>query len=317
MQGVLVSVLARVLADATPGEPRWISRLRLLLAAEPEVDAAEHRKRGERTDPEQPAPQKRPTCFAGVIGHQVAVDGLRRRLRALENGTPIILCGPEGVGKKTLGRLYAKGLMCEDLGSELPCGICSSCKEFEGRGTLDFIEFDAGGAHAPDYVQERFLKDIRHASFARHRPILIANPDKAPRVVDMCLKTLETRSEITRFIFTVTSPEQMSVTGQSRSDIYRLAPLDDCDARKLAKRFLGMNGARADERTIDLIIGSASGLPRRLNEACAAVLAAKAAAVDDVRRALRLDWAEVAASYWRILLSPEKVEESRIALPNG
>lgn len=317
VQGVLVSVLARELGQATPGEPRWISRLRLILADEPVVDAAEHRERSGRTDPALPAPQKRPTCFAGVIGHRVAVDGLRRRLRESENGTPIILCGPEGVGKRTLARLYAKGLMCENVGSGLPCGSCFSCTEFEGSGTLDFIEFDAGGSHAADYVQGRLLRDIRHASFSRHRPILIANPDKAPRVVDMCLKTLETRSEITRFIFTVTSPEQMSVTGQSRSDIYRLAPLDDCDARKLAKRFLGVNGARADERVIDLIIGSASGLPRRLNEACAAVLAAKAAAVDDVRRALRLDWAEVAASYWRILLSPEKVEESRMALPSG
>ncbi|UPK27660.1 hypothetical protein [Bradyrhizobium sp. 195] len=317
VQGVLVSVLARVLADTTPGEPRWISRLRLLLADEPEVDAAEHRKRSERTDPEQPAPEKRPTCFAGVIGHKVAVDGLRRRLRQVENGTPIILCGPEGVGKRTLGRLYAKGLMCEDLGNELPCGSCSSCTEFEGSGTLDFIEFDAGGAHAADYVQGRLLRDIRHASFARHRPILIANPDKAPRVVDMCLKTLETRSEITRFIFTVTSPEQMSVTGQSRSDVYRLAPLDVCDARQLAKRFFGVNGARADERVIDLIIGSASGLPRRLNEACATVLAAQAATVDDVRRALRLDWTEVAISYWRTLLSPDNVEDGRMALPSG
>lgn len=317
VQGVLVSVLARGLGEARPTEPRWISRLRLILADEPLVDAAEHRERGKRTDPEQPAPQNRPTCFAGVIGHEVAVDGLRRRLREPENGTPIILCGPEGVGKRTLGRLYAKGLMCEDLRNEQPCGSCSSCREFEGRGTLDFIEFDAGGAHAADYVQGRLLTDIRHASFARHRPILIANPDKAPRVVDMCLKTLETRSEITRFIFTVTSPEQMSATGQSRSDIYRLAPLDACDARLLAKRFLGVNGAGADERVIDLIIGSASGLPRRLNEACAMVLAAQAATVDDVRRALRLDWTEVAASYWRTLLWPEKVEDTRMALPDG
>lgn len=317
VQGLLVSVLARGLGEVTLGEPRWISRLRLILADEPVVDASERTERGERTDPEQPAPQKRPTCFAGVIGHQVAVNGLRRRLDELENGTPIILCGPEGVGKRTLARLYAKGLMCEDLGRALPCGSCSSCREFEGSGTLDFIEFDAGGSHAADYVQGRLLRDIRHASFARHRPILIANPDKAPRVVDMCLKTLETRSEITRFIFTVTSPEQMSVTGQSRSDIYRLAPLDDCDARQLAKRFLGVNGGRADERVIDLITGSASGLPRRLNEACATVLAAQAATVDDVRRALRLDWTVVATSYWRTVLSPNKVEDSQMALPSG
>jgi len=180
VQGVLVSVIARGLGQATPGEPRWISRLRLILADGPVVDAAEHRERSGQTDPAQPAPQKRPTCFAGVIGHGVAVNGLRRRLDELENGTPIILCGPEGVGKRTLARLYAKGLMCEDLGRALPCGSCSSCREFEGSGTLDFIEFDAGGAHAANYVQGRLLRDIRHASFARHRPILIANPDKAP-----------------------------------------------------------------------------------------------------------------------------------------
>jgi DNA polymerase III delta prime subunit len=317
VQGVLVSVLVRGLGKPTLGELGWISRLRLILADGPAVDAAAQRARGERTDPQQPAPQKRPTCFAGVIGHQVAVDGLRRRLDQLENGTPIILCGPEGVGKRTLGRLYAKGLMCEDLGSVLPCGSCLSCREFEGRGTLDFIEFDASGAHATTYVQGRLLRDIRHATFARHRPILITNPDKAPRVVDMCLKTLETRSENIRFIFTITSPDQMSVTGQSRSDIYRLAPLDDCDARELAKRYLGVNGATADERIIDLVIGSASGLPRRLNEACAAVLAAQAATVDDVRRALKLDWTELATSYWRTLLSPDNVEDSRIALPSG
>lgn len=312
VQDAMASALLRSLGETTPGEPRWISRLRLLLANEPTRDA-ENSGRG-RSDPPQLLLQKLPTCFAEIVGHRVAVDGLRRRLRDLENGTPIILCGPEGVGKRTLARLYAKGLMCEGFGSELPCGSCSSCKEFEDSGTLDFIEFDAAGPHAADYVQNRLLNDVRYASFARHRPILIANPDKAPRVVDMCLKTLETRSEISRFIFTITRPEQMSVTGQSRSDIYRLVPMADRDARKLAKRFLG---TIADKGIIDLIIGAASGLPRRLAEACAAVLAAEVSTVEDVRRALRLDWGDAAASYWRTLLSPERVEDSLMALPNG
>lgn len=313
VQGVLVNVLARRLAESAPGEPRWISRLRLLFVDKP-VEGTSHSERVERSDREQLPLQNQPTCFAEVIGHQATVDRLRRRLHEHENGTPIILCGPEGIGKRTLGRLYAKGLMCEDLGSELPCGSCLSCREFSGSGTLDFIQFDAGCADAADYVQRQLLPNIRYASFARRRPILIANADKAPRVVDMCLKTLETRSEIIRFIFTITSSERMIATGQSRSDIYRLIPLADCDARKIAKRSLG---EVADERLIDLVTGSASGLPRRLVEACAVILAAKAGALDDARRALRLDWGERATSYWRTLLSPQKAEDIRMGLPDG
>ncbi|WP_426421781.1 hypothetical protein [Bradyrhizobium genosp. A] len=272
---------------------------------------------GERVLPEAHCSQNGPTSFEQVIGHQVAVDGLRRRLRHPENGTPIILCGPEGVGKRTLGRLYAKGLLCEDTTGEPPCGTCESCIEFEVGRALDFIEFDAGAANAANYVQECLLSDIRYASFARHRPILIANPDKAPRVVDMCLKTLEARSDVTRFILTVTNLEEMSLTGQSRSDIYRLVPLDRIDAGQLAKRFLAEGGAPSSERIVDLITGSAGGLPRRVYEACRTIHVTGSETVDDVRRALKLDWARVAIPYCSTLLSREKIDDDRLALPSG
>jgi hypothetical protein len=65
--------------------------------------------------------------------------------------------------------------------------------------------FDAAAPHAADYVRDNLLKNLQYASFSRHRPVLIANPDKSQRLVDMCLKTLETHSELTRFIFTVIS----------------------------------------------------------------------------------------------------------------
>ncbi|AWO88409.2 MULTISPECIES: hypothetical protein [Bradyrhizobium] len=318
VQGVLARALARELGEERPGEPRWIGRLRLLLAEQAAMDDELRGGEGDGSVRRECQPsQDGPTFFEHVIGHQVAVDGLRRRLRQPESGTPIILCGPEGVGKRTLGRLYAKGLLCEVATGEPPCGKCESCREFERGSALDFIEFDASAAHAPDYVQGRLLSDIRYASFARHRPILIANPDKAPRVVDMCLKTLEARSDVTRFIFTVTNLQEMSPAGQSRSDIYRLSPLDRIDAGQLAKRFLAEDEAPSDERIVDLITGSAGGLPRRVYEACRTIHVTGSTTFDGVRSALKLDWAKVAISYCSALLSREKIDYDCLELPSG
>jgi DNA polymerase III gamma/tau subunit len=83
-----------------------------------------------------------------------AANGLRRRLDEQQDSGPLILCGPEGVGKRTLGRLFAKGLLCEGMlkGLSPPCDCCEACRQFETGSLLDFIEFDANAPHTVDYV---------------------------------------------------------------------------------------------------------------------------------------------------------------------
>lgn len=319
-QGKLVRLLTSHLEQSLSIEPRWVARLRMTLTDETAMVGNE--KDGETTcssERRERPPQYTPGSFPDVIGHQVAVEGLRGRLQERENSTPIILCGPEGVGRKTLGRLYAKGLLCEGASdvSAPPCGHCESCKQFGTGSLFDFIEFDASAPYAPGYVQKKLLKAIRYASFARHRPVIIANPDKAPRLVDMCLKTLEAHSEITRFVFTVTDLKAMSATGQSRCDVYRLAPLTHEDAKHLGKRFLERSGLSCDERTTDLVISQAGGLPRRLLELCNSVSSSNPTTVEEVRRALNLSWAEEAVAYWRALLAREEPDDDRLKLPIG
>lgn len=256
-----------------------------------------------------------PRTFAGVIGQRATVEGLCQRLQRNESA-PLILYGPEGVGKRTLGRLYAKGLLCEDVpaGDPVPCGFCQPCVQFEAGEVLDFIEFDAAAPHATDYVQRDLLKNLQYASFSRHRPVLIANPDKSPRLVDMCLKTLETHSDLTRFIFTVSDIRAMSDTGKSRCDVYRVARLDNENAKHLGKRFLE-SWITTEERAIDLLVAEANGVPRRLLELSAAISSSNATTIGQVRRILGLDWVADAISLCRSLLSPPKPEEGTPQLP--
>jgi DNA polymerase III delta prime subunit len=135
--------------------------------------------------------------------------------------------------------------------------------------------------------------------------------------VDICLKTLEAHSEVNSFIFTVTDLKAMSATGQSRCEIYRLAPLTHEESRQLGKRFLESSGLPCDDRTLDIVVPEAGGLPRRLLDLCNAVTASRATKLDEVRLALKLDWAEAAISYWRAVLSPNELEQGCLVLPPG
>ena len=320
VQGKLVRLLARHLEQWLSSEPPWAARLRLILTDEITiVMSGQHSETPDSSKQREPPLSRKPGSFADVIGHQLAVKGLCERLHGPEDSTPLILYGPEGVGKKTLGRIYAKGLLCEGMpnGSAPPCGCCGPCRQFETGSLFDFIEFDASAPYAPNYVQERLLKNLGYASFARHRPVIIANPEKAPRVVDMFLKTLEAHSESTRFIFTVTDLKAMSATGQSRCEVYRLAPLVQEDAEQLGKRFLGYSGLSYDERTIDLIVGQAGGLPRRLLNLCNSVSSSNSTTLEEVRRALNLSWADEAISYCQRLLVREEPEDELLTLPRG
>jgi DNA polymerase III delta prime subunit len=319
-QGQLVQQLACRVERPVPREPQWVERLRSIFTEEFSSSANEQ---GIGTSAAsvraQPLPLHKPRWLADIVGQQVAADGLRRRLDEQQHNTPVIVCGPEGVGKRTLARIFAKGLLCEGAlnGLSPPCGNCQSCKQFETGSLLDLVEFDANAPHAADYVQETLLKNLRYASFARRRPIIISNPDKAPRVVDICLKTLEAHSDVNSFIFTVTDLKAMSATGQSRCEIYRLAPLTDEESRQLGKRLLESSGFPCDDRTLDIIVAEAVGLPRRLLDLCNAVAGSRAIKLDEVRLALKLDWAEEAISYWRALLSPNEREQGRLGLPPG
>ena len=69
---------------------------------------------------------------------------LWQRLTRLRSRLPhvILLKGSRGTGKFSLGRIWAKSLLCEQPQEKgLPCGNCPACNWFEHGGTRIFVSW--------------------------------------------------------------------------------------------------------------------------------------------------------------------------------
>jgi hypothetical protein len=318
--GNLIRDLTSYLGRPTVGEKPWVARLRALLTDDSKCSA--NGRDALAADDSVPAHRPSghpPRSFAEIVGHKAAIQGLRQRVKSNEHDTPVMLCGPDGAGKRTVGRIYANLILCEgdvnDGGS--PCGYCDVCEQFKADSVFDLIELDAAASYADEYVQERLLNNLRYASLSGRRVVMIANPEKNPQVVERCLKTLEKRSEVNAFVFTATDVRAMSGAGQSRCEVYRLAPLNPDESKLLAHKFLASCPVPYDARVLDLIIAATDGLPRRILDLCNRSIGAGATTLDQARRALNFEWAEHIISYWRLLLSKHGPLDGELRLPAG
>jgi DNA polymerase-3 subunit gamma/tau len=91
------------------------------------------------------AKKYRPQLFGDIVGQPKADAWFRRQVTSKE-ALSVLLSGPYGTGKTSLGLLYAKALFCKSPEDGEPCGMCDRCKEFGdiGRGFLDFHRFECG-----------------------------------------------------------------------------------------------------------------------------------------------------------------------------
>src|SRR5215469_14617013 len=70
----------------------------------------------------------------GIVGHEHAIDLLRRALVAQRVQHAYLFAGPEHIGKTLLAQRFAQTLLCTGgwdphLAPQNPCGVCLSCRK--------------------------------------------------------------------------------------------------------------------------------------------------------------------------------------------
>ncbi len=209
-----------------------------------------------------------------LLGHEWAVDMLRRHVTRGDLRHAYLFSGPPGLGRRTLALRLAQALNCErPVAPGEPCFNCRTCKQIETMQHPDLNIIQAmdddgtpkeGGTLRVDQIREvqrtlnlkPYQSQYRVAVFLRFQE---ANDNAA----NALLKTLEEAPAHAILILTADTPEQLLPTINSRCEILRLRPLPiEAVTADLIER--GLDEDRA--RLLAHIAGGRPGFARKLVE---------------------------------------------------
>ncbi len=157
--------------------------------------------------------------FNDVVGQKVVVAALLERSAAGKH-RPLMLWGPEGSGKLSLARLYAKSVLCQS--PTKPCGVCSNCQGVMAAGSLRYIELDARVHHSHDHVRDQLTK-LRSVGM-EPLVLVVRNAECLPGPVsDRLLKPLE-KIELHVAVFLSSDMMKVSAAIKSRCQVYEMIP---------------------------------------------------------------------------------------------
>lgn len=262
-----------------------------------------------------------PERFDEVVGQDRAVNALRRWVLEKETGG-LILCGPNGVGKRTLAHLLAKAIYCQDgLADGSPCGKCDHCRNIDdGRLMVGYVRFDAANSLKEEKLRS-FVVDIRGNSLADEQVIIVENVDRfEPSKIDIFLKTLEETPAKTTFVLLATQISRVRPAVRSRCSPHLFVrPLTKQQTHELAMRLSAALGLQLKEDVLSLVALLSRRLPGRLADALGRLVGMKGVALADALRILDLDWPDDMVAYWSTLLSGHEADatlRAKIAGPD-
>ncbi len=217
----------------------------------------------------------------------------------------MLLSGPYGTGKTTLGLIYAKALFCEAPEDGEPCGTCDRCKEFGdiGRDVVDFSRLDCGEHSTVEEVKD-LLDFARAAPWSGKRRVLMLDEmqNLSRRAFDALLRIVEIPPPWATFIFLTAKPEALPAALRSRVTHLELALLTSEAAIRFLVRICQAEGLAYDASGLTLLQAAVGGQPRKMLREIENVSEFGAIVETNVRLALNLDFLDRLMAYAVALL---------------
>jgi DNA polymerase-3 subunit delta' len=194
-----------------------------------------------------------------IIGHEWAVDYLRRSVAAGRDAHAYLLSGPPGLGKALLALRLAQALNCEHPDAA-PCFACRACRRIEHGNHPDVriasMATQAAGLKAEDAARQKDLKidtvrewqrDIALRPYEGQRRVFILHDADYlnEEASNAMLKTLEEPPPFATLVL-VANRDNLLPTIVSRCQAIRLRPLPRQQVARALTQRAGLNEAQAN-----------------------------------------------------------------------
>ena len=155
--------------------------------------------------------------FNHIIGHKRIIENFKNAVINENIAHSYIFEGPKSIGKKTTAIALAKTLLCEEKQEE-PCGICTSCMQFNNENQPDFNIISTEDSSIKVEEVRDLEKDIGIRPFSGNRKIyIICQAEKMTvSAQNSFLKTLEEPPEYAVIILTTENKDALLSTIVSR-----------------------------------------------------------------------------------------------------
>ena len=205
----------------------------------------------------------RPAKFSELIGQEHVRTTLENAIRQKRIAHGYILSGQRGTGKTTVARILARCLNCIEGPTPEPCGVCASCREISGTGSVDVIEIDAASNRGINEMRE--LRDnIRYRPARDRYKVFIV--DEAHQITteafNALLKTLEEPPEWVVFILCTTETHKIPVTIASRCQQFSFRSVDFQELITRMRWICEQEGIAADDDVLGVIAQVGEGSVR-------------------------------------------------------
>jgi hypothetical protein len=251
----------------------------------------------------------RPKSFEEVLGQDELVSTLSRRVITKDHSRHIMLHGPEGSGKTTVARLYAKALQCaEPTPTGSPCQRCDACTF---GGSFNYIEIDAethGNIEHARYLRV-YLRGHLGALVAERSAIVVKNADRlSGSAADILLKAVEEYSGTTTFIFVLHEVSAVQPALRSRTQAFRLLPLANEVALNRLATVCQTENFSYEDPALEAIVRTCRAFAGQSLRKLFEIANLGPITLARTLEVCGLDWGDKMLACWRALLANERNE---------
>lgn len=202
----------------------------------------------------------RPRKFEEVVGQEAVSEAIRQAILQKRLAHAYLFCGPRGVGKTSMARIFAAALQCPEALDGNSCGQCSICQRIHLGEDSDVTELDGASHRGIDDIRSL----IEHVQYAptqgQYRIFIIDEVHMLTReAFNSLLKTLEEPPAHVKFIFATTEPERVIPTVLSRCQRCDFCSISSTDIVRRLGQICQEEGVTADDELLENIASLARG----------------------------------------------------------